>query len=250
MTQVLLFVQAREAAGGTRTIELDGATVAQVLAAAEGRFGPEFARISAACTVVVDDEIVHRSEYDSRPAGAELAILPPVSGGDGGHVPDAGRLRVAVLTVSDRASSGTYEDLTGPAIDALVEERLDATVAERRLVPDDHDTIAAQLAAWADDGQVDLVLTNGGTGLAPRDVTPEATRSVLDVEAPGIGELMRAAGLAHTPFAALARQVAGRRGRTIIVNLPGSVKGATESLDAVVDVLGHACATAKSGSRS
>ena len=245
MTTVLFFAQAREAAG-TRRTELTGDTVAQVLAAADATFGAEFAKISAACTIVVDDEIVPRSEHADHPAGSELAILPPVSGG-AGHDADPGPIRIAVLTISDRASSGEYQDLTGPAVEAVLTEHLSAEFVARSLVADEHDLIAAALVDWCDNGEVDLVVTNGGTGLAPRDVTPEATRSVLDVEAPGIGELMRAAGLAHTPFAALSRQVAGRRGRTIIVNLPGSVKGATENLEAVVTVLGHACATAKSG---
>jgi molybdopterin adenylyltransferase len=244
MTRVLLFAQAREAAG-TREVELDGATIAEVLAAADERFGAEFARVRPACTIVVDDEIVQRPEYATRGPGAELAILPPVSGGDG-HLDDPGPLRVAVLTVSDRATAGTYEDLTGPAVEELVTARLGATVVERELVPDDYDTIVAVLSRWCDTDVADLVLTNGGTGLSPRDVTPEATRSVLQAEAPGIGELMRSAGLAHTPFAALSRQVAGRRARTVVVNLPGSVKGATESLDAVVDVLAHAVSAARS----
>jgi len=245
MTVVLFFAQAREAAG-TRRTEIGGDTVAQVLAAADATFGPEFAAIRAACTIVVDDEIVPRAEHDHHTAGAELAILPPVSGG-AGHETDPGVIRVAVLTISDRATAGEYEDLTGPAVEAVVAEHLRSELVARALVADEHDAIVAALVEWCDGGAVDLVLTNGGTGLAPRDVTPEATRSVLDAEAPGLGELMRAAGLAHTPFAALSRQVAGRRGRTIVVNLPGSVKGATESLEAVVSVLGHACATAGSG---
>jgi molybdenum cofactor synthesis domain-containing protein len=255
MTKVLLFAQAREAAG-TREVELEGSTVAEVLAAADGRFGAVFAGIRTSCTIVVDDEIVHRGAYPTHPAGAELAILPPVSGGSGPveHTHESGGeaappLRLAVLTVSDRASEGTYEDRTGPAVEALLTERLDAFVADRALVADELDDLVAVLTRWCDGGAVDLVVTNGGTGLSPRDVTPEATRQVLDVEAPGIGELMRAAGLAHTPFAALARQVAGRRGHTIVVNVPGSVKGATESLDAVVGVLAHACATARGGAR-
>jgi molybdenum cofactor synthesis domain-containing protein len=263
MTRVLLFAQAREAAG-TRAVDLDGATIAEVLAAAAERFGAEFARVALGCTIVVDDEIVPRSEHATHSAGRELAVLPPVSGGatedglhqhhHGDHAQHGGAaegapLRVAVLTVSDRASRGEYEDLTGPAIEQLVADRLGAQIVERAVVPDDREQIEGSLRALCDGGTVDLVLTNGGTGLSPRDVTPEATRAVLDVEAPGIGELMRAAGLAHTPLASLARQSAGRRGRTIVVNLPGSVKGATESLDAVIGVLAHACATAAGGVR-
>lgn len=260
MTRVLLFAQAREAAG-TRQVDLDGSTVAEVLAAADDRFGEAFAAIRPSCTIVVDDEIVHRGAFPTHPSGRELAILPPVSGGSGPLDPEhqvaehhegdqtSASLRVAVLTVSDRASDGTYEDRTGPAVEALLVDRLDAVVADRALVADEFDAIVEVLTRWCDGGAVDLVVTNGGTGLAPRDVTPEATRAVLDVEAPGIGELMRAAGLAHTPFASLSRQVAGRRGHTIVVNVPGSIKGATESLDAVVGVLAHACGTARGGRR-
>ena len=247
MTQVLLFARARELAG-TRQTEIPGATVAEVLAQAEKLFGAEFAALSATCTIMVDDAIVHRSEFLTRPAGSELAILPPVSGGSDHAEPQtAPVLRVAVLTVSDRAFSGEYEDLTGPAVEALVAEGLSVSVVHRAIVADERAEIVRMLSEWCDGDQLDLILTNGGTGLARRDVTPEATKEVLEAEAPGISELMRAAGLQHTPFAALSRQVAGRRGGTIVVNLPGSVRGATESLEAVIQILPHACATARSG---
>ena len=247
MTQVLLFAQARELAG-TRSAEIPGATVAEVLARAEKLFGPEFAELCASCSVVVDDVLVHRFEYSTASAGAELAILPPVSGGSDHGTTQAGpELRVAVLTVSDRAFAKEYEDLTGPAVEAVATSRMEATIVLRAVVADDLSEIVRTLTEWCEGDQVDLILTNGGTGLARRDVTPEATRQILDVEAPGITELMRAAGLEHTPLAALSRQVAGRRGRTILLNLPGSVRGATESLEAVVHILGHACETARSG---
>ena len=152
-----------------------------------------------------------------------------------------------MITVSDRASAGEYEDLTGPAVERLAVERIGAVVVAREVVPDDADRIAEAIQRWCDGGTCDLLLTNGGTGLAPRDVTPEATRRVLEVEAPGLGELMRAAGLATTPLAALSRQAAGRRKHTVVVNLPGSVRGATESLDAVLAVLPHAVAMAGTG---
>ena len=142
-----------------------------------------------------------------------------------------------VLTVSDRASAGLMADESGPA----VREMLLAAgfeVAAVQVVPDDRDRIAAFLVAAADRSQ--LVVTTGGTGLAPRDVTPEAVRAVVEREVPGLGELMRAEGLRSTPMAALSRSVAGIRGRTLIVSLPGSVRGATESLAAIVPVLGHA----------
>jgi molybdopterin adenylyltransferase len=247
MTQVLLFAQARELAG-TRLTVIPGTTVAEVLAQAEQLFGPEFAALCANCTIMVDDAIVHRSEFLTRPAGSELAILPPVSGGSDHAAPQtAPGLRVAVLTISDRAFAEEYEDLTGPAVETVVAEGLAATVFLRAIVPDERAEIVRVLTEWCDGDQVDLILTNGGTGLARRDVTPEATKEVLEVEAPGIAELMRAAGLQHTPFAALSRQCVGRRGGTIVVNLPGSVRGATESLEAVLQVLPHACATARSG---
>jgi molybdenum cofactor synthesis domain-containing protein len=156
-------------------------------------------------------------------------------------------VRVVVLTVSDRASAGEYQDLTGPAVEQLVVAALGAVVVGRELVPDEADVIAGALVRWCDGGTCDLVLTNGGTGLSPRDVTPEATRGVLDAEAPGIGELMRAAGRAATPLAALSRSAAGRRGHTLVVNLPGSVRGATESLEALLEVLPHAVAMAGNG---
>lgn len=250
MTTVLLFARARELAG-VRRVELDGATVAEVLGVAAERFGPEFAELCGTCTVVVDGETLLRSEHDTAAAGDELAILPPVSGGahgDGAHAHDVSgpdELRVVVVTVSDRASRGDYEDLTGPAVERLATDVLGATVVGREIVPDEQAAIAASIVGWCDGGGCDLLLTNGGTGLSPRDVTPEATRSVLDAEAPGLGELMRSAGLAHTPMAALSRQAAGRRGHTIVVNLPGSAKGATESLDAVAAVLPHAVSSAR-----
>lgn len=254
MTEVLLFARARELAG-TRRLELSGASVTEVVAAAGERFGEEFAELCASCTVVVDGETVPRSQFDTTAPGAELAILPPVSGGSHDDGDPDQPVRVVVVTVSDRASSGVYEDLTGPAIEALLGagDTADSVgtmeVVGRELVADEADRIAEVLRRWCDGDGCDLVLTNGGTGLSPRDVTPEATRSVLEAEAPGLGELMRAAGLTHTPLAALSRQVAGRRGRTLVVNLPGSVRGATESLSAVLPVLPHAVAMARSGAR-
>ena len=244
MTEVLLFARARELAG-TRRVDLPGASVTDVVAAAMERFGEEFAALCATCTVVVDGETVPRSLFDTTPPGDELAILPPVSGGAHDDADPGEPVRVVVVTVSDRASSGVYEDLTGPAIEQLVTDHGAMEIVGRELVADESDRIAAVLRHWCDGGGCDLVLTNGGTGLSPRDVTPEATRSVLDAEAPGLGELMRTNGLTHTPLAALSRQAAGRRGRTIVVNLPGSVRGASESLTAVLPVLGHAVAMAR-----
>jgi molybdenum cofactor synthesis domain-containing protein len=251
VTTVLLFARAREVAG-VRSVELDGDTVSAVVAAAGQRFGAEFAELSATCTVVVDGEIVPRSDHASTAPGAELAILPPVSGGavEGHgehHRSDASTsIRAVVVTVSDRASAGVYDDRTGPALERVLADRVGATVVGREVVPDDVEQIRDAIVRWCDGGGCDLLVTNGGTGLSPRDVTPEATRGVLDVEAPGLGELMRAAGLAHTPMAALSRQVAGRRGATIVLNVPGSEKGAVESLEAVAEILPHAVTTAGS----
>ena len=151
-------------------------------------------------------------------------------------------LKFAILTSSDRAAAGTYEDQSGPALEQLVIHTLDAAIVETVIVPDEQDTIAAQLRAWADSGKVDVILTTGGTGFAPRDVTPEATRSVIEKEAPGLTEAMRAVSLQVTPHAMLSRAVAGIRGRTLIINLPGSPRGATENLRVVLPALPHAVA--------
>jgi len=150
-------------------------------------------------------------------------------------------IRVGVLTVSDRSARGEREDLGGPAVTAAVLVQLpDAAVAERAIVADERAEIAARLAHWADVLGLDLILTTGGTGFAPRDVTPEATRDVIEREAPGLAEAMRAASLRITPHAMLSRGVAGIRGRTLIVNLPGSPKGAVENLATIAPVLPHA----------
>ena len=150
-------------------------------------------------------------------------------------------IRVGVLTVSDRSARGERADLGGPAVAAAVLAQVpDATVVERAVVPDERAAIAARLAHWAGALGLDLILTTGGTGFAPRDVTPEATRDVIERETPGLAEAMRAASLRVTPHAMLSRGVAGIRGRTLIVNLPGSPKGAVENLATIAPVLPHA----------
>jgi len=148
-------------------------------------------------------------------------------------------LRVAIVTVSDRASRGEREDLSGPALEAAVRES-GGEVIGRTVVPDERDAIAAELTRLADDVHAPLILTTGGTGFAPRDVTPEATRAVLHKEAPGLAEHARAEGARKTRHAILSRGVAGIRHSSLIVNLPGSPKGARETFDAILPVLPHA----------
>jgi molybdenum cofactor synthesis domain-containing protein len=144
----------------------------------------------------------------------------------------------AVLTISDSVSAGTRTDRSGPAVRERLEQ-LGWSVSVMEAIPDETAEIAARLATLADGGQVSAIFTTGGTGVAPRDVTPEATRAVIDREIPGLGELMRACGRQATPLAVLSRSVAGTRGRVLIVNLPGSPKGAVESLDAIVELVPH-----------
>jgi molybdenum cofactor synthesis domain-containing protein len=146
-------------------------------------------------------------------------------------------LRAAVLTVSDRAAGGRLADESGPAVKGLLADA-GFEVSEVSVLPDEVEAIAGFLRERARDH--DLLVTTGGTGLGPRDRTPEATRTVIEYEVPGLAELMRSAGLAKTPLAALSRSLAGVRGATLILNLPGSLKGATESLEAVLPVRGHA----------
>ena len=148
-------------------------------------------------------------------------------------------IRLGILTLSDKGSRGERIDASGAAIRELM-AGLGAQVVRYQVLPDERALIAATLAAWADSGAFDLILTTGGTGLAARDVTPEATRDVLERQAPGLAEAMRQEGLRHTPMAALSRAVAGVRGRSLIINLPGSERGVRESLGAILSVLPHA----------
>lgn len=149
------------------------------------------------------------------------------------------RRTVAVVTASDGVHHGTRVDASGAAVAELLEAH-GFSVVERRVVPDDRATIAATLAELADGLGPAVVAITGGTGFGPRDVTPEATADVIERAAPGLAEAMRAAGRASTPRADLSRGICGIRGATLIVDLPGSPRGATESLAAIVDLLGHA----------
>jgi len=161
--------------------------------------------------------------------------------------------RIAVLTISDSVAAGTRIDRSGPAVIERLRQR-GWEVPHTETLPDDEARIAERLGCLADSGSYAAIFTTGGTGLASRDVTPEATRRVLQREIPGIGELMRARGVAATPLAVLSRAVDGTRGAVLIVNLPGSPKGAVESLDAIVEVVPHMldllCGRTAHGSRS
>lgn len=148
-------------------------------------------------------------------------------------------LRARILVLSDAAAAGQRQDRSGPA----VREMLQASgwvVAALAVLADDSDQIRRRLEAWTEDDDCDAVFTTGGTGLSPRDVTPEATRAVLEKEIPGLAELMRSEGVKKTRMAALSRGLAGVRKGKLIVNLPGSVRGARESLESIIDLLPHA----------
>ena len=148
-------------------------------------------------------------------------------------------VQAAVVTVSDRCAAGSAVDTSGPAVAELLREEIGAHIAWTRIVPDEKELIANVLKDFCE-RRVDLILTTGGTGIAKRDVTPEATRMVLDRELPGLAEAMRAASAIQMPHALLSRAVAGVRNETLIANLPGSARGATETLKAILPALPHA----------
>jgi molybdenum cofactor synthesis domain-containing protein len=148
-------------------------------------------------------------------------------------------IRAAILTVSDKGASGQRVDTAGPAVAALLAS-IDAEIVETAVLPDVRETIASQLRRWSDETGADLILTTGGTGLSPRDVTPEATLDVADRLVPGIAELMRESGRKSTHLSSLSRSVAVIHARTLIINLPGSERGARESLESILELLPHA----------
>jgi molybdopterin adenylyltransferase len=148
-------------------------------------------------------------------------------------------VKAGVITVSDKGSKGQRIDESGPALKEFIETNMDAEVSSMIIIPDEQDEIEKTLIYYADILKLDLVLTTGGTGFAPRDVTPEATKKILDKNVPGISEVIRASSLAITPKAMLSRGISGIRKGTLIINLPGSPKGATESISFVIDALSH-----------
>ena len=158
-----------------------------------------------------------------------------------------GQYRVGILTISDSSYRGEREDLSGPLLREMAVEHLGAKVELETVVPDEVDIIKDTLMAWSDEVGLDLILTTGGTGFAPRDVTPEATREVIEREAPGLAETMRAKGFEITPHAILSRAVAGIRGHTVIINLPGSPKAVREDLEAILPAIPHGIELLKGG---
>jgi molybdopterin adenylyltransferase len=147
--------------------------------------------------------------------------------------------RAVIITVSDRGACGKREDTSGPEIARML-ETAGMEIIGRRIIPDEKEMLRLMLLEWCDGGNADLILTTGGTGVSPRDVTPDATREVIDREIPGMAEAMRRQSAAVTPHAMLSRALVGIRGRTLIINLPGSPRGATENLSVLLPALTHA----------
>ena len=150
-----------------------------------------------------------------------------------------GSIKVAILTISDKGSQGLREDRSGQVLQEMV-VAIEGQVVHYEIVPDERDAISAKLRQWADSGEIELILTTGGTGLTPRDVTPEATLEVLDRQVPGFAEAMRMESLKKTPFAIISRAVVGVRREALIINLPGSPKAVQECLEVVLPAIPHA----------
>jgi molybdopterin adenylyltransferase len=148
-------------------------------------------------------------------------------------------IRIGIITISDRSSRGERPDETGPALATAVSQQ-GWQVVRTEILPDEADQVKTTLVEWADAGEMDVILTTGGTGFSPRDTTPEATQAVIQRPTPGLTEAMRSAGLRITPHAMLSRAISGIRARTLIVNLPGSPKGAIENLAVLLPILPHA----------
>ena len=149
-----------------------------------------------------------------------------------------------ILTISDKGATGTRQDKSGAVIREILPS-IDARIINYDVIPDEKDTIVKKLIKWADEGNIDILITTGGTGLTPRDVTPEATLAVVDRMVPGFAEAMRAESLKKTPHAMLSRAVVGTRGKCLIINLPGSPKAVRECLEVILPVLSHAVETLK-----
>ncbi|TMC20248.1 MAG: molybdopterin adenylyltransferase [Chloroflexi bacterium] len=148
-------------------------------------------------------------------------------------------ITIGILTISDGAAKGERQDVSGENVRSLVMQLPGAVISAGGIIPDEQEQIAAVLRDWCDEKRLNLILTTGGTGLAPRDVTPEATKAVIEREAPGIAEAMRSISLQYTRMAMLSRGIAGVRGRTLIINLPGSPKAVKECLEYILPVLPH-----------
>lgn len=157
-------------------------------------------------------------------------------------------MKSGVLTLSDKGAVGERDDTSGPMIQEML-VGIGAEITISRIIPDQEDLISSTLVDWADNKKLDLIITTGGTGVSPTDVTPEATRRVIDKEVPGISEAMRATSLQKTPRAMLSRGISGIRGTCLIVNLPGSLKGARENLAVILPALSHAVYKIKGGTK-